>query len=74
MEEMGREEDSSWLLGGWNFLWVPTLLSTARYCSAAAVRAHLLLVDGVPWYQGDLFSKELQILSGRPDQQVERPP
>lgn len=70
MEEMDREQDSSWLLGGWNFLWVPTLISAARYCSAAAVWAHLLLADGVPWCQGDLFSKELQIHSGKPDQQV----
>lgn len=67
---MDREQDSSWFLGGWNFLCVPTLISAATYCSAVAVQAHPLLVDGVLWCQGDLFSKELKIHSGRPDQQV----
>lgn len=44
-------------------------LSAGRYCAAVTVEIRLLLVDGVPWCQGDLFNKELQIHSWRPEEQ-----
>lgn len=62
-----RTPPGSWV-DGTSFGYHVDICSKVLYCCGSA--GHPLLVDGVLWCQGDLFSKELQIHSGRPDQQV----